>query len=43
MKKVLYVSLMFLALTFATSKGYAQKHVPTTTGAELHAQSSNAP
>ena len=43
MKKVLYVSLMLLALTFTTLIGYAQKHTPTTTGADLHAHASNAP
>lgn len=43
MKKILYVSLVLLALSFATATGYAKGSVLTTTGVELHAQSSNAP
>lgn len=42
MKTKNIICLAFALLTFAVSMTYAQKHVPTT-GAELHAQSSNAP
>lgn len=37
------VGLLFAMLTFAVTTSYAQKHVATTTGFDVHAQSSNAP
>lgn len=43
MKKALFAFVAVLTLSFAQTTAYGENHVPTTTGADLHAHASNAP
>lgn len=43
MKKLLLSIAFLFTVALTTTSAFAEKHIPTTTGAELHAHSSNAP